>query len=100
MLLTSILVVPFVVGLLCLFARPRALLEFLNIAGFATVLGLGVKLCQTVLANPGSAVSEVERIPARRRPQRVDGAAHLGRVAGDRRSTPGATSAAIWRPAC
>ena len=58
MLLTSILIVPFVVGLLCLFARPRALLELLNIAGFAAGLCLGVKLCQTVLANPGSAVSE------------------------------------------
>jgi hydrogenase-4 component F len=58
MLLTSILIVPFVVGLLCLFVRPRALLELLNIAGFAAVLCLGVKLCQTVLANPGSAVSE------------------------------------------
>src|ERR1035437_9855580 len=58
MLLTSILGVPFVVGLLCLFARPRRLLEFLNIAGFATVLVLGVKLFQTVLANPGNAASE------------------------------------------
>ena len=58
MLLTSILGVPFVVGLLCLFARPRRLLEFLNIAGFASVLVLGVKLFQTVLANPGNVASE------------------------------------------
>ena len=58
MLLTFILGVPFVVGLLCLFARPRWLLEFLNVAGFASVLVLGVKLCQTVLANPGNVASE------------------------------------------
>src|SRR5664280_1238913 len=58
MLLTFILGVPFVVGLLCLFARPRWLLEFLNIAGFASVLVLGVKLFQTVLANPGNVASE------------------------------------------
>ena len=38
MLLTSILCVPLAVGLLCLFARPRAVLEWLNIAGFAAVL--------------------------------------------------------------
>ena len=50
MLLTSILGVPLVVGLRCLFARPRRLLEFLNIAGFASLLVLGVKLFQTVLA--------------------------------------------------
>src|ERR1022692_4655654 len=58
MLLTSILCVPFAVGLLCLFARPRALVESLNIAGFATVLILGIKLFKTVLANNGVAVSE------------------------------------------
>jgi hydrogenase-4 component F len=58
MLLTSILGVPLVVGLLCLFARPRRLLEFLNIAGFASVLVLGVKLFQTVLTNPGNVASE------------------------------------------
>ena len=42
MLLTSILCVPLLVGLLCLVGRPRALLEALNIAGFATVLVLGI----------------------------------------------------------
>jgi hydrogenase-4 component F len=58
MLLTSILCVPLVVGLLCLFARPCGLLEFLNIAGFATVLVLGVKLFHAVLAKNGVAVTE------------------------------------------
>jgi hydrogenase-4 component F len=57
-LLTSILCVPLLVGLLCLVARPRALLETLNIAGFATVLVLGVKLFQAVLAKNGGAVTE------------------------------------------
>ena len=47
MLLISILCVPFVVGLLCLFARSHALMEALNIAGFASVLILGVKLFKT-----------------------------------------------------
>ena len=58
MLLTSILCVPLLVGLLCLVGRPRALLEALNIAGFATVLVLGVKLFQAVLAKNGGAVTE------------------------------------------
>ena len=58
MLLTSILCVPFVVGLLCLFARPRGLVEFLNITGFVTVLVLGVKLFKTVVANNGNAFTE------------------------------------------
>ena len=58
MLLTSILCVPFAVALLCLFARPRALVESLNIAGFAAVLILGIKLFKTVLANNGVAVGE------------------------------------------
>jgi hydrogenase-4 component F len=58
MLLTSILCVPLLVGLLCLVARPRALLEALNIAGFATVLLLGVKLFQAVLAKNGGTVTE------------------------------------------
>jgi hydrogenase-4 component F len=58
MLLTSILCVPFVVGLLCLFARPRGLLELLNITGFVSVLVLGVKLFKTVVANNGGAVTE------------------------------------------
>ena len=58
MLLTTILCVPFVVGLLCLITRPRALVESLNIAGFASVLVLGVKLFKTVLTNNGDAVTE------------------------------------------
>ncbi len=58
MLLTSILCIPLVVGLLCLFARPRALVELLNIAGFVSALILGVKLLKTVLANNGEAVTE------------------------------------------
>src|SRR6266542_4676214 len=58
MLLTSILCVPLVVGLLCLFARPRALVELLNIAGFVSVLVLGVKLFKIVVANHGNAVTE------------------------------------------
>jgi hydrogenase-4 component F len=58
MLLTSILCVPFVIGLLCLFARPRGLAEALNIAGFAAALLFGVKLLKTVLANNGAAVTE------------------------------------------
>jgi hydrogenase-4 component F len=58
MLLISILCVPFVVGLLCLFARPHALMESLNIAGFVTVLILGVKLFKIVLTNNGNAVTQ------------------------------------------
>jgi len=58
MLLTAILCVPFVVGLLCLITRRRALIESLNIAGFASVLVLGVKLFKTVLTNNGNAVTE------------------------------------------
>jgi len=58
MLLTFILCVPFGVGLLCLFARPRGMVEFLNIAGFLSVLILSGKLFKTVLANNGSAVTE------------------------------------------
>jgi len=58
MLLTSILCVPLLVGLLCLVARPRVLLEALNIVGFTATLALGVKLVQAVLAQPGGAVTE------------------------------------------
>ncbi|MBI5394561.1 MAG: hydrogenase 4 subunit F [Verrucomicrobia bacterium] len=58
MLLTTILCVPLVVGLLCLFVRPRALMEALNIAGFVGVLVLGVKLFHAVLAKNGAAVTE------------------------------------------
>ncbi len=57
MLLISILVVPLAVALLCLFAYPRGLVESLNIAGFVSVLLLGVKLFQTVLTNDGNAVT-------------------------------------------
>src|SRR5947208_2836768 len=57
MLLVSILGVPLLTGLLCLFVRPRALMESLNIAGFVTVLVLGVRLFRSVLTNGGNAVS-------------------------------------------
>ena len=57
MSLVSILCVPLVVGLLCLFARPRGLVESLNIAGFVSVLVLGVRLFRTVLTNDGNAVT-------------------------------------------
>jgi hydrogenase-4 component F len=57
MLLASILCVPLVVGLLCLFARPRGLMESLNIAGFAAALLLGMKLLNLVLANHGAPVT-------------------------------------------
>jgi hydrogenase-4 component F len=58
MLLTSILGVPFVVGLLCAIARSRALVESLNIAGFVSALALGVKLFKTVATDNGTAVTE------------------------------------------
>jgi hydrogenase-4 component F len=58
MLLTSILCVPFAVGLLCLFARPRGLMESLNIAGFVAGLFLAVKLLKTVLVKNGAAAIE------------------------------------------
>jgi len=58
MLLTFILGVPLAAGLLCLFARPRRLVEILNLGGFAIVLMLGIKLFHTVLAVPGSARTE------------------------------------------
>ncbi len=58
MLLTSILGVPLLVGLLCLFARPRAAVELLNIAGFVTLLILGIQLLHRVLANNGAALTE------------------------------------------
>lgn len=53
MLLTSILCVPLGVGLLCLLARPRGVLELLNVAGFAVLLTLGVKVVKIVLATDG-----------------------------------------------
>jgi hydrogenase-4 component F len=58
MLLTTILCMPFVIGLLCLFARPRGLVESLNIAGFAAALLFAVKLLKTVLLNNGAAMAE------------------------------------------
>jgi hydrogenase-4 component F len=58
MLLTSILCLPLAIGVACLFARPRKLLEWLNVAGFAVGLGLAVKLFKTVLANKGAALTE------------------------------------------
>src|SRR5260221_558240 len=58
MLLTSILLVPFLVGLACLFARPRALVEMLNLFGFVSVLVIGLKLFKTVLLENGKAVVE------------------------------------------
>ncbi len=54
MLLISLVFVPAVVGLLCVFARPRALVESLNIAAFLSGLLLGVKLIRTVLSNDGT----------------------------------------------
>src|SRR5689334_10578937 len=58
MLLTSILCTPFIVALLCLVARPRRIVELLNIAGFATVLVLGARLLRRVVASHGGAVTE------------------------------------------
>ena len=51
MLLTSILCVPLLVGAaLPGRAAPRRLVEWLNPAGFAALLVLGVKLCRAVAA--------------------------------------------------
>ncbi len=58
MLLSTIICVPLAVGLICLLARPRAVAERLNIAGFVCVLFLGVKLLRTLLAANGAAVTE------------------------------------------
>ena len=58
MLLTSILCVPPLIGLLCLFLRGRIFAELLNIGGFAAVLVLGVKLCKAVLNDDGHVVME------------------------------------------
>src|ERR1035438_4885341 len=58
MLLTSLLLIPLVVALLCVVARQRILLEALNVSGFAIGLVLGVKLFRTVLAREGAAVME------------------------------------------
>jgi hydrogenase-4 component F len=58
MLLTFILCLPLLAGLLCLVARPRRLVELLNLAGFAGVLILALKLFHAVSAAPGSARPE------------------------------------------
>src|SRR3990172_6704071 len=58
MLLTSILLVPLIVGLVCPFIWLRALVEWLNLAGFVAGLLLGVRLLGTVLSADGGAVSE------------------------------------------
>ncbi len=58
MLLTSILCLPLLAGLLCLFVRRRALVEMLNLAAFGGVLIPGIRLFHTVVAAPGSARTE------------------------------------------
>jgi len=58
MLLTAILVVPFVVALLCLVTRRCGLLEFLNLTGVVGLLILGVKLFEAVVTNEGAALTE------------------------------------------
>jgi hydrogenase-4 component F len=50
LVLTAILVVPLVASLLCLLARSRRVMEWLNVLAFATTLILGVRLVQQVLA--------------------------------------------------
>lgn len=57
MLLTAILLVPLTVALLCLVARPHAVMQALNIGGCAIGLGLGVKLLLEVLATTGGIVT-------------------------------------------
>jgi hydrogenase-4 component F len=49
MLLTSILLVPLGAALLCLLLRSRRLMEGLNVAAFATTLGLALRLAPQVL---------------------------------------------------
>jgi hydrogenase-4 component F len=50
MLLTPILIVPFIAALLCLIARSRRVMEWLNIMAFAASLALGIRLLPQVLA--------------------------------------------------
>ena len=57
MLLTALLLVPLLAGLLCLIARPRWLLETLNLLAFATTLALAVALVGGVLASANGAVT-------------------------------------------
>jgi hydrogenase-4 component F len=56
--LTSILVAPFLVAALCLAVRRRGLLALLNLAGFAVVLVLGVRLLATVVTAGGRPLTE------------------------------------------
>jgi hydrogenase-4 component F len=56
--LTYILLTPLAAGLLCLAARPRWIVELLNLAAFSALLFLGVNLAHSVLAAPGGAVTE------------------------------------------
>ena len=58
MLLTCILCAPLLAGLLNLFARPRRLVELLNLAAFTSVLILALRLFHAVLAAPGGARTE------------------------------------------
>lgn len=51
-LLASILIVPAAAALLCLVARSRRLMEWLNVAGFGVTVVLGVRLLQRVHAPP------------------------------------------------
>ena len=50
MLLTLLLFIPFGTALLCLLARSRRVMEWLNVAAFAAALGLGLRLVPQVLA--------------------------------------------------
>src|SRR5215471_1307469 len=58
MLLTSILCLPLAVALVCLFARSRPVLAWVNVAGQVGVLALGIKLFDAIIANQGEAVVE------------------------------------------
>ncbi len=49
-ILALILLVPAVAALLCLLIRSRRIMEVLNIAAFAAVVGLGIQLLRSVLA--------------------------------------------------
>ncbi len=80
LLLTPILLVPLLAGLLCLLVPSRRVMAALGVLAFAATLGLGIALLHQVLARGRG--DRVERVSLRRCPQRLDGAAHLGRVAG------------------
>ncbi|ACB75745.1 proton-conducting transporter membrane subunit [Opitutus terrae] len=58
MLLTALICIPFLIGLAGLVARPRAVLEAGNVAGFVAVLAGGIELLRRVLVAPGGAVTE------------------------------------------